>query len=245
MWVQQNTDIDASPSVAVCSVHFSKSWEHSLIACAATADILQDKFFLFEFSRAYAAVSLASSRYFCRRGSGAALSSIGASHQWPTLFLCTQALILAETAERQAVFHGLIGGVMEELKLHKGLCGEWGVDPTDSTLTPSPACKAYCDFLTSQRQNATSIAEIAAAMVPCMRLYAHLGQRYTAKGLPASETYAKWFEEYSSPQMEELSKSLEALLDEEIASGGNSKGLIQANYLQAMQLERDFFAQHA
>ena len=47
-----------------------------------------------------------------------------------------------------------------------------------------------------------------------MRLYAHLGQRFMAEGLPPSgAVYAKWFEEYSSPGMEELSKSLEALLD--------------------------------
>jgi thiaminase len=154
---------------------------------------------------------------------------------------------LAETPERQAVFHGLIGGVMEELKLHGGLCEEWGADVTDSTLTPSPACRAYCDFLAHQRQHATSIAEIAAAMVPCMRLYAHLGQRFVAKGTPAA-TYAKWFDEYSSDEFEQLSKSLEAVLDEDIGTAGasmRSLEAVQTNYTRAMELERDFFAQHA
>lgn len=158
--------------------------------------------------------------------------------------MCQQALILAETPERQAVFHGLIGGVMEELKLHGGLCEEWGVDSADSTLTPSPACQAYCDFLGQQRQQAKSIAEIAAAMVPCMRLYAHLGQRYASKGEPDA-TYAKWFEEYSSDEFEQLARSLEAVLDEEISAGGDASASVQSNYVRAMELERDFFAQHA
>ena len=84
-------------------------------------------------------------------------------------------------------------------------------------------------------------------MVPCMRLYAHLGQRFVAKGTPAA-TYAKWFDEYSSDEFEQLSKSLEAVLDEEIGTAGasmRSLEAVQTNYTRAMELERDFFAQHA
>ena len=134
---------------------------------------------------------------------------------------------------------------MEELKLHGGLCEEWGVDSSDSSLTPSPACQAYCDFLTHQRLHAKTIAEIAAAMVPCMRLYAHLGQHFVARGAPET-AYAKWFDEYSSEDFEQLSQSLEAVLDEEISTGGGNSNLeqVQANYVRAMELERDFFAQH-
>ena len=79
-----------------------------------------------------------------------------------------------------------------------------------------------------------------------MRLYAFLGQHFVARGAPEA-AYAKWFEEYSSEDFEQLSQSLEAVLDEEISTGGGITTMeqIQANYVRAMELERDFFAQHA
>ena len=39
-----------------------------------------------------------------------------------------QALRLAADVEEQRVFHELIGGVLDELKLHAAACEKWGVD---------------------------------------------------------------------------------------------------------------------
>ena len=71
-------------------------------------------------------------------------------------------------------FAGLVRGVMDELQLHQRYAEKWGVDM--STVVPVATTQAYVDFLGKVASEADVVA-CAAAMVPCMRLYAHLGQR--------------------------------------------------------------------
>ena len=73
-------------------------------------------------------------------------------------------------------------------------------------------------------------------MAPCMRLYAFLGQRLAADGLPEHD-YREWIETYSSEEFEELAKKLEDLLD----GVGEDSPRVRSAYRRAMQLELDFF----
>ena len=59
------------------------------------------------------------------------------------------ALALAPDREGLVAFYELIGGVLEELKLHGSYAARWGIDL--STVTPSAATLAYTDFLQSSR----------------------------------------------------------------------------------------------
>jgi thiaminase/transcriptional activator TenA len=72
-----------------------------------------------------------------------------------------------------ARFRDYMGGVLEELELHARYAANLGID-LDST-SPLPATRAYTDFLLHTAWSA-SVGEIVAAMTPCMRLYAWLGQ---------------------------------------------------------------------
>ena len=147
------------------------------------------------------------------------------------------ALVLSPDVEQQTVFHALIGGVLEELKLHKKACQRWGVDLT-TPPTLHPACQAYVDFLQSLHSTA-SLEELVAGMVPCMRLYAKLGQDFVKdQRVTDNCPYQEWFDEYSGPEMESLAQQLESLLPDKITPA------IEANYIEAMRLERDFFAAH-
>ena len=87
------------------------------------------------------------------------------------------ALALAPDREDLVAFYELIGGVLEELKLHGSYAARWGVDL--STVTPSAATLAYTDFLQLAARSG-SLGQICAAMTPCMRLYAFLGQALQA-----------------------------------------------------------------
>ncbi len=73
-------------------------------------------------------------------------------------------------------------------------------------------------------------------MVPCMRLYAFLGQQLAPRTDSASP-YREWVAMYSSDAAEAQTARLEDLLDRR---GGDSERLAWL-YRRAMELERNFF----
>jgi thiaminase/transcriptional activator TenA len=80
------------------------------------------------------------------------------------------------------------------------------------------------------------VGHIAAAMTPCMRLYAYLGQQLAAQTENESP-YREWVMTYSSPQFEALARRLEVLLDRY----GGDHDRLAVLYRQAMELELRFF----
>ena len=149
-------------------------------------------------------------------------------------FARAYALCLANGTSRNDLeaFAGLIAGVIDELKLHAGYAAGLGIDMT--AVTPVAATTAYVDFLlTTARRGA--LGETIAAMTPCMRLYAFLGQSL-ARGTVAP-AYAQWVATYADPGFEALAASLEALLDRHAADTPAVRG----NYRRAMALEYGFF----
>ena len=128
-------------------------------------------------------------------------------------------------------FADLLAGVREELRLHDGYAARWGIDLAG--VEPLPATLAYTDFLLSTAFLG-GITLTAAAMTPCMRLYAHLGQSLSAE---TAGDYAEWVTTYADPGFEELAASLEQLLD---ASASDTLA-VRTGYRRAMLLEIGFF----
>lgn len=156
------------------------------------------------------------------------------------------ALTKAADVETQATFHALIGGVLDELKLHASACERWNVD--SSAVEVHDASRAYVEFLESLHDR--SMEELVAGMVPCMRLYASVGRAFLHPtdgddspdlgGARLEESpYYEWFEAYGSEEMETLARRLESLLPETVEDA------VAERYVEAMRLERDFFAAHA
>ena len=149
-------------------------------------------------------------------------------------FARAYAFCLANSTER-ADLHGfaeLIAGVLDELKLHAGYAERWKVDLTG--VVPITATRAYVDFLleTARRGN---LGETIAAMTPCMRLYAYLGQMLS-RG-EADQLYSEWVKTYADPGFEALAVRLEGLLD----LHATDTPAVRANYRRAMELEYGFF----
>jgi thiaminase/transcriptional activator TenA len=134
-------------------------------------------------------------------------------------------------------------------------------------VTASDATQEYVDFLLSTADSESNrpdgkISLICAAMAPCMRLYAFLGQRLAdsgfgrpadaaaagaadAAGSPLSDPrgeYAAWVETYRAAEFEALAASLEALLDRYAAEEQADPAQLGAAYARAMALERAFFS---
>jgi thiaminase (transcriptional activator TenA) len=129
-------------------------------------------------------------------------------------------------------FAGLIAGVLDELKLHADYAARWQVDLSD--VNPAPATRAYVDFLLETARRG-ELGETIAAMTPCMRLYAFLGQSLARQ--PVAPLYAEWISTYADPGFEALAARLEGLLDRH-ATGGAA---VRALYRRALELEHDFF----
>lgn len=149
-------------------------------------------------------------------------------------FARAYALCLAKAPgiEAMTAFKTLLDGVFAELELHAGYAARWGVE---LDVEPAPATTAYTDFLLRVAALEPP-GHACAAMVPCMRLYAWLGEQL-ASIVVEDSPYREWVDTYADPEFEQLSSTLEALLDE---LGGDTVA-IAAHYRTAMRLELAFF----
>jgi len=144
-------------------------------------------------------------------------------------FARAYALCLAASPDEPTLlaFADLITGVRQELGLHAAYAAH-GTPPTPATL-------AYTDFLLATAATA-GLGVTCAAMTPCMRLYAHLGQVVAAARAPAGP-YAGWVQTYADPAFAALAARLEGLLDQY----GQHGPQVRSAYRRAMQLEVGFF----
>jgi thiaminase (transcriptional activator TenA) len=143
------------------------------------------------------------------------------------------ALARSEDAEMAAVFFDLIAGVIEELKIHRAYAAELGIDL--ESVVPNPACRSYTDFLLRTAWHA-SLAEVVAAMTPCMQLYAYLGVEL-ARTVGPHHPYRRWIEAYSGEEFQRLAERLEALLDRL----GADRDAVRDCYRYALECELYFF----
>jgi thiaminase/transcriptional activator TenA len=129
--------------------------------------------------------------------------------------------------------HTLVGGVLDELQLHAKYAAAWKVNMR--TVEPGPATRRYTDFLLATAWgHDTGLTSVA--MLPCMRLYAFLGQELARDGLPDHD-YADWIRTYSDPAIMDLAGQLAQLADRY----ASDTPLVRSTYRYAMLCERDFF----
>lgn len=153
-------------------------------------------------------------------------------------FARAYSLAFAKAPDRATMteVRALLDAVFAELELHRRYAQRWGasLDPD-----PSRATLAYTDFLLRVAWS-EPVGRILAAMAPCVRLYAHLGQQLepdTAGDSP----YREWVEAYSHPDFDALARRMEALLD----AHDDGSDVSARHYRTAMNLEYDFFDQAA
>ena len=148
-------------------------------------------------------------------------------------FARAYAVGIAHSPDRATLdtFADLLAGVREELALHAGYAARWGIDLVG--VEPLPATLAYTDFLLSTAFLG-GITLTAAAMTPCVRLYAHLGRSLSAE---TAGDYAEWVTTYADPGFEELAVTLERLLDQH----ASDVPAVRTAYRRAMRLEVGFF----
>ncbi|HIK57014.1 MAG TPA: TenA family protein [Synechococcales cyanobacterium M55_K2018_004] len=132
-----------------------------------------------------------------------------------------------------STFHDLAGGVLQELKLHGSYAKTWDIEIQQ--VTPGIATRRYTDFLLATAWS-QDVGVTASAMLPCMKLYAFLGQQLATNGIP-DHAYADWIRTYSSGEFHPLVTQLEELAQRY----ATLTPLVQSTYRYAMQCELDFF----
>lgn len=149
------------------------------------------------------------------------------------------ALALAHTRDRDGLeaFARLLAGTLDELRLHAGYAARWGIDL--AAVRPLEATTAYTDFLLA-RAGLGDVGETCAAMTPCMRLYAFLGQELTRVRKTEDNPYAEWIATYAAPEFADLARELERLLDRY----AEPSATVRDAYRRAMTLEIRFFDAH-
>ncbi len=149
-------------------------------------------------------------------------------------FARAYAVAVARSPDRESAraFHRLQCGAFEEQKLHESVAARAGIDLT--RVSPLPATSAYTDFLVATAFRGT-LGELLAAMTPCMRLYAFLGQELARES--RAPTYQSWIATYASPEFLELTATVEALLDHH----GLRTERERVSYARSMELEHEFF----
>ena len=137
-------------------------------------------------------------------------------------------------ADGRALYVRLAQGVEDELQLHRRQAERLGIDlqrvqATDATL-------AYTEFLTATAATRPEPCA-AAAMLPCLRLYAWLGAQLLPALAPSSP-YGDWVRAYADPGFTALWR----LLAPRLAGAGADSDELAALHRRAMHLEHRFFA---
>lgn len=177
------------------------------------------------------------------RGIGAGTLDLGAFRRYvgqDAYFLKAFGRAYAMAAARSstigtfAAFHRLMGGVLEELALHRKYAESLRIDL--STVRPLRATRTYTDFLMRVAAFGAP-SEIMAALTPCMRLYSFLGQSLAAESGKKGK-FGDWIDTYSSDAFAEVVRVLENLLNK---LGEDTPETADA-YRYALECELEFFS---
>lgn len=143
----------------------------------------------------------------------------------------------ARSADRETIlaFHHMAKGALDELNLHDEYAKRWDIDVKN--VKPRAATRRYTDFLLATAWN-DGPAVTAAAMTPCMRLYAYIGQQLAKDGIP-DHPLSDWIRTYSVPEFDALASHLEQLTDQ-LVTDTEAEAMRQA-YRYAMDCELGFF----
>lgn len=106
-----------------------------------------------------------------------------------------------------------------EMDLHRGFAAKFGISTEDLEGTQAaPGTRAYTQHLLATAYRG-DLADITAAILPCMWDYSDIGQALAAQGTSSPQPlYNEWVQMYAAPEFAALATWLRDLLDH-LASG--------------------------
>lgn len=104
-----------------------------------------------------------------------------------------------------------------EIGMYLDFCRDWGLDIKDvESASESPATTAYSRYLLDAAMSG-SLAELYAAIAPCLMGYGEIGQRLKAKGFVKDNPYQPWIDVFASDEFWQITAQNEQQIDELLA----------------------------
>ena len=126
------------------------------------------------------------------------------------------AVAKADDLETMGRFAGLLHETLNtEMDLHRGFAAKFGVTAEELEDTQAaPGTRAYTQHLLSIAYGG-DLADITAAILPCMWNYSDIGQALAAQDVPSPQPlYHEWIQMYAAPEFGALAAWLRDLLDQ-------------------------------
>ena len=122
------------------------------------------------------------------------------------------AVVKSDTLAEMKMAAGVVDGLVNhEMQLHVTTCGEAGITEAElEAAEEHPANLAYTRYVLEAGQ-AGDLADLLAALAPCVLGYGEIGARLGAQG--ARGPYADWIETYAGEEYQALARETGALID--------------------------------
>ena len=125
------------------------------------------------------------------------------------------AVAKADDLETMGRFAGLLHETLNtEMDLHRGFAAKFGISTAELEDTDAaPGTRAYTQHLLTTAYGG-DLADITAAILPCMWDYSDIGQTLAARGAPSPQPlFDEWIKMYAAPEFTALATWLRDLLD--------------------------------
>jgi thiaminase/transcriptional activator TenA len=125
------------------------------------------------------------------------------------------AVAKADDLETMGRFAGLLHQTLNsEMDLHRGFAAKFAITAEALEDTQAaPGTRAYTNHLLTTAYGG-DLADITAALLPCMWDYSDIGQNLAAQGAPSPQPlYDEWIQIYAAPEFGALATWLRGLLD--------------------------------
>ncbi|MDF2963973.1 MAG: Transcriptional activator tenA [Paenibacillus sp.] len=152
--------------------------------------------------------------------------------------------VKANDIETMGKFAALLDATLnEEMSLHRDYAAQFGISEEElEQAEPSPVTLAYSHYMLHAAQNG-SIADLTAALLPCMWSYWEIGKELNEiPGAADHEYYGEWIRMYSSDEFGTLAKWCLGLMDQ-LAEGKPERELakLEEIFLNTTRFETMFW----
>ena len=154
-------------------------------------------------------------------------------------------LYKSDTLAQMRVAQSGINAMLDlEIGMYTDLCHRWGLSLEQVENAPeSTATIAYSRYLLDVAMSG-SLAELYAAIAPCLMGYGEIGQRLRAAGLVADNPYQIWIDVFASDAFQAITVQNEAQIDTLLAQASPTQAdKFQRLFNTAVRMEVNFWQQ--